>query len=94
MPQLFSKKVIHVIAVFCALFVVGAYVDYRLKHEKMEMIVEETVMRGEKSVVIPDQYFYTWYGNYGDWGIPGADPHVWPNTSYAHYYGVETFIVK
>lgn len=60
----------------------------------MEHSVEEQKARGIADVTVDKSTFQSKYWGYGDWGNPGENPDVWPNTTYAHYYGVETFIAK
>ena len=76
------------------LFVLSAYIDGRLKWERMLDSIQEQKLQGKEEIVVSAKTFTSFYRKYGDWGNPGEDPSVWPNTTYAHYYGVKSFVAK
>lgn len=88
------RKWIIVLVCGYALFVLSAYVDGRLKWERMLDSIKEQKLQGKEDIVVSASTFQSFYRKYGDWGNPGEDPSVWPNTSYAHYYGVKSFVAK
>lgn len=69
-------------------------IDGRLKWERMLDSIQEQKMQGKEEIVVSAKTFQSFYRKYGDWGNPGEDPSVWPNTTYAHYYGVKSFVAK
>ncbi|WP_233705407.1 DUF6056 family protein [Helicobacter cinaedi] len=77
-----------------SLFVLSAYIDGRLKWERMLDSIQEQKLQGKEEIVVSAKTFTSFYRKYGDWGNPGEDPSVWPNTTYAHYYGVKSFVAK
>lgn len=81
------------ICVLYAIFVTFAFFEYRIKWEKMIANIEQSKQNGEKNIVV-DNIFYSRYNRLIDWGNPGTDPSVWPNPTYAQYFGVESFRVK
>ena len=88
------RKWIIVLACGYALFVLSAYVDGRLKWERMLDSIKEQKLQGKEDIVVSASTFQSFYRKYGDWVNPGEDPSVWPNTTYAHYYGVKSFVAK
>jgi hypothetical protein len=64
------------------------------KWNSMEKSIAEQKSQGITNVIIESKTFRSKYWGYGDWGNPGEDPSVWPNTTYASYYGVESLIAK
>lgn len=65
-----------------------------IKWQCMERSIEQQKAQGITNVVVNKDTFISRYKCYGDWGNPGTNPLLWPNTSYASYYGVETFVAK
>lgn len=88
------RKWIIVLVCGYALFVLSAYVDGWLKWERMLDSIKEQKLQGKEDIVVSASTFQSFYRKYGDWGNPGEDPSVWPNTTYAHYYGVKSFVAK
>lgn len=84
------------IALVCgySLFVLSAYIDGRIKWDRMLDSIKEQKMQGKEDIVVSASTFKSFYRKYGDWGNPGKEPNEWPNTSYAHYFGVKTFVVE
>lgn len=60
----------------------------------MENTIAEQKAKGINNVIIDESTFRSRYWNYGDWENPGTDSSVWPNTTYANYYGVESLVAK
>ena len=60
----------------------------------MELSIQEQKAKGSKDIVVDRLTFVSSYWNYGDWGNPGNNAKVWPNTQYAGYYGADTFIAQ
>ncbi len=75
-------------------FVLSAYVDMRLKWNNMLSYIEQQKSVGVEHIVVDGKYFHSFYKRYGDWVNPGDNAETWPNTIYAKYFGVKTFIVK
>ena len=83
----------------CTAFAGGCFVglactEMHIKWQRMERSVSEQKSQGMMNVVVDKDTFRSRYKCYGDWGNPGDNPVVWPNTTYAWYYGVETFVAK
>lgn len=60
----------------------------------MEKSIAAQKAQGITNIVVNKNTFISTYKNYGDWGNPGENPDVWPNTQYAQYYGVDSFVAK
>lgn len=78
----------------CALFVLYASLDMRLKWERMLATIDAQKALGKQEVIVSKEVFHSFYRNYTDWGNPTQNPNEWPNTSYAKYFEVEKFIAK
>ncbi|RDU61425.1 hypothetical protein CQA44_08940 [Helicobacter sp. MIT 14-3879] len=76
------------------IFVLAACIDARIKWEKMLESIALQKAQGKQEIIVDIKTFKSLYRGYGDWTNPGANPNEWPNTSYAHYFGVEKFIAK
>lgn len=77
--------VVSVVACFCN----WAYVGYNW--HKVVKMVEEQKSRGIREVVVPEEFFYSYYSK--GWGAPDKEPN-WINLVYARYFDVDKFIVK
>ena len=64
------------------------------KWVQMEKSISEQKQQGNSIIIINKRTFDSKYWSYGDWGNPGEDSSVWPNTSYAKYYEVDSIIAK
>lgn len=84
--------VVGICAVY-AVFVTFAFLEYRIKWEKMIANIHQSKQNGEKNIVV-DDIFHSRYKNLMGWGNPGINPSEWPNPTYAQYFGVESFRVK
>ncbi|MBQ3826291.1 MAG: hypothetical protein II811_09180 [Spirochaetaceae bacterium] len=93
-----SKRILAVccmsLSILFALFVGIACMKMHKKWEKMELSIQEQKAKGSKDIVVDRLTFVSSYWNYGDWGNPGNNAKVWPNTQYAGYYGADTFIAQ
>lgn len=76
-----------------AVFVIFAFLEYRINWEKMLDSIEQSKQNGEKNIVV-DDIFHSRYKNLINWGNPGTNPNEWPNPTYAQYFGVESFRIK
>lgn len=87
---------ISIIALCCAygIFVLSAYIDGRIKWNNMVDSIQAQKAQGIEDVKVSASTFASFYKNYGDWGNPGDNPNEWPNTTYAHYFGVKSFVVE
>ncbi|WP_334087244.1 DUF6056 family protein [Helicobacter typhlonius] len=87
---------ISIIALCCAygIFVLSAYIDGRMKWEKMLDSIAAQKAQSIDDIRVSNSTFTSFYKNYGDWSNPGEDSKVWPNTTYAHYFGVKSFVVE
>ncbi|MCX2717536.1 DUF6056 family protein [Helicobacter sp. MIT 21-1697] len=101
MQSLSSERIakiikISIIALCCAYggFVLSAYIDGRVKWNNMADSIEAQKVQGIEDVRVSASTFRSFYKNYGDWGNPGDNPNEWPNTTYAHYFGVKRFVVE
>lgn len=85
-----------IIALSCVygFFVLSAYIDGRIKWEKMLDSVKSQKAQGIEDIRVSASTFTSFYSQYGDWSNPGEDSKVWPNTTYAHYFGVKSFVVN
>ncbi|RDU65365.1 hypothetical protein CQA53_06215 [Helicobacter didelphidarum] len=77
-----------------AIFFLYVSLDMRFKWEYMLGSIAAQKALNQKIIIVDSHPFHPLYKRYGDWGNPGKDPDVWPNTDYARYFGVEKFIVK
>ena len=75
-------------------FVLIAYVDMRIKWHTMLSSIATQKALGQNEVIVDSATFASYYKGYGDFGNPGEDPKVWPNNTYANYFGVESFTAK
>ena len=75
-------------------FVLIAYVDMRIKWQAMLSSIATQKALGQVDIVVDSATFASYYKGYGDFGNPGEDPKVWPNSTYAYYFGVESFTAK
>lgn len=78
----------------CALFVLYASLDMRLKWERMLATIDAQKALGKQEIIVSKEVFRSFFRNYTDWGNPTQNPNEWPNTSYAKYFEVEKFIAK
>lgn len=78
----------------CGSFVLIAYVDMRIKWHTMLQSIATQKALGQVDIVVDSATFASYYKGYGDFGNPGEDPKVWPNNTYANYFGVESFTAK
>lgn len=78
----------------CALFVLYASLDMRLKWERMLATIDTQKALGKQEIIVSKEVFHSFYRNYTDWGNPTQNPNEWPNTSYARHFEVESFIAK
>lgn len=88
------KTLILALSCVYGLFVLSAYIDGRIKWEKMLDSIQSQKAQGIEEIRVSGSTFTSFYQNYGDWGNPGEDSKVWPNTTYAHYFGVKSFVVE
>nr|WP_280524187.1 DUF6056 family protein [Helicobacter marmotae] len=92
-----ARRVQNIILALCiayGIFVLSSYIHGRIKWNAMLDSIEEQKLAGKQEVIVKASTFKSFYHQYGDWGNPGANPNEWPNTSYAHYFGVKSFIVQ
>ncbi|WP_300897113.1 DUF6056 family protein, partial [uncultured Helicobacter sp.] len=84
------------IAITCVYgaYVLGAYIDGRLKWNVMLDSIATQKREGKDEVIVKASTFTSFYAQYSDWGNPGDNPNEWPNTTYAHYFGVKAFRVE
>lgn len=75
-------------------FVLIAYVDMRIKWHTMLSSIATQKALGQDEVIVDSASFASYYKGYGDFGNPGEDPQVWPNNTYANYFGVKSFTAK
>lgn len=87
------QRLIVAICLAYGVFVTFAFIEYRIKWDRMLDFVEKQKQSGETHIVI-DDIFHSRYKNLMNWGNPGKEPNEWPNTTYAQYFGVESFSVK
>ena len=85
---------IEVLACCAAVVTVYAYVDWRRKVNRVETEIFYQKSLGNTEIVLSKELFDPLIPSVGDWGNPGQNPDVWPNTSYAEHYGVGSVIVK
>lgn len=78
---------------FC-IFVSAECFRMSKKWDAMEQDIQAQKNAGKTDIVIDKNTFSSKYRNYSDWGNPGGDPDVWPNTTYAKFYGVNSIIAK
>ena len=71
-----------------------AYIDGRLKWNVMLDSIATQKREGKDEVIVKASTFTSFYAQYSDWGNPGDNPNEWPNTTYAHYFGVKAFRVE
>lgn len=66
------------------------------KWEAMVQSVEIQKAQGVKNITVDAETFRSKYWSYGDWENPQGVENInrWPNTSYATYFGVETFVAE
>lgn len=62
------------------------------KWNLMEQQIAEQKTNGIKDIIVEKNTFKSKWWSYGDWGNPGNNTEVWPNTTYAKYYEVDTFV--
>ncbi|MEL3908173.1 MAG: DUF6056 family protein [Treponemataceae bacterium] len=99
-----QKKVICKAAfIFCVVFsfATAGFVSiecYNMskKWDKMVESVEVQKAQGIENVVVDKNTFQSKYWSYGDWGNPQGIENIdqWPNTSYANYFGVKTYVAE
>lgn len=96
-----KKKVLKGVTALCvcigllyACFVGLACTRMHRKWQRMEQDIAQQKAQGITDVVVDKGTFISRYKGYGDWGNPGTNPDVWPNTTYAKYYGVKTLVAK
>lgn len=82
------------VCALCALFVLYASLDMRLKWERMLATIDAQKALGKQEIIISKEVFHSFYRNYTDWGNPTQNPNEWPNTSYARHFEVKSFIAK
>ncbi len=83
-----------VLSVFFVSFVAVECMKMSQKWDVMEQDILTQKKDGKTDIIIDKNTFVSRYKNYGDWGNPGENPDVWPNTSYASFYGVNSIIAK
>lgn len=96
-----NKKITKIATTCCisftllfSIFVGTECLHMNRKWKSMENTITEQKAKGINNVIIDESTFRSRYWNYGDWGNPGTDSSVWPNTTYANYYGVESLVAK
>lgn len=96
-----NQKVQRIATISCLAFtlILATFVglectNMKRKWDSMEKNIAEQKKQGITNVIVESNTFKSKYWGYGDWGNPGEDPSVWPNTTYANYYGVESLIAK
>lgn len=72
----------------------GECFSMRKKWDAMCASVEKQKAEGMEDVVVEAETFRSKWRNYGDWGNPGSDATVWPNTTYANYFGVKSYVAE
>ena len=77
-----------------SIFVIFECTKMKNKWKLMECSIKEQKSKGLNDIIIDKSTFDSEYWNYGDWENPGEDPNIWPNTTYADYYEVDTVIVQ
>ncbi|WP_337190723.1 DUF6056 family protein [Helicobacter saguini] len=65
--------------------------ESRYKWEQMLGSIDAQKRLGQKDIVVDSNSFGSKYSRYGDWMSPGKNADVWPNTSYANYFKVNSF---
>ena len=90
----YTKKAIIGMCIVYAIFVFSACAQMRLKWEGMPSLIDAQKAFGAKEIIVKKDTFHSYYRRYSDWGNPGDNPNVWPNTTYARFFGVEKFIAK
>lgn len=83
-----------VLSLAFAIFVGAECLRMSQKWAAMERSIEEQKSQGIRALVIDSNTFTSRFWNYGDWGNPGENPHIWPNTTYANYYGVDSITAQ
>ena len=83
-----------VLSVFFVSFVAVECMKMSQKWNVMEQDILTQKKDGKTDIIIDKNTFVSRYKNYGDWSNPGENPDVWPNTSYASFYGVNSIIAK
>lgn len=86
-------------ALLLVAFIYGAYVAkecYSMHNKWQQMVgfIEGQKALGNKNVVVSPKYFKSDYRRYTGWQNPDSDPKSWPNPTYAHYFGLDSFVVK
>ena len=89
--ETFQTLIIALCAVY-GIYVLMACADMRLKWERMLASIATQKALGATEIVVEAQTFVSYYKNYTDWGNPGSNPDVWPNTTYSKVFGVQSFI--
>lgn len=87
-----TRAFVCAVCVFYASFVLGASFDMRLKWERMISAIEAQKALGREDIIVSDEIFRSYYDGYTDWGNPDGKATDWPDTSYARYFGVKSFI--
>lgn len=88
------SRVVCGLLILVSLSTMYAYWDWNKKMRQVDAEVEIQKSQGIKKIVIPKSLYKPLIANIGDWANPGINPEVWPNTSYAEHFGVDSFTVK
>lgn len=53
--------------------------------------IEQEKLKGNKHIIVDGKVFESRYKHFGDYANPGIEADKWPNTVYAHRFGVDSF---
>ncbi|WP_104731149.1 DUF6056 family protein [Helicobacter muridarum] len=81
----------NVVCIIYVIFVFSACLDMYAKWNNMLGFIDGQKELGHKDVRVDKKTFQSYYRNYGNWANPVSDVHVWPNTDYAKYFGLNSF---
>ena len=87
----FTLYATFIICTLYSIFVAKECFAMNKKWNDMTASVEMQKQQGLEDIVVDESTFNSKWKNYCDWENPGRDPYVWPNNSYASYFGVKTF---
>ena len=88
------SRVVYGLLILVSFSTMYAYWDWNKKMRLVDAEVEAQKNQGNIDVVISKALYKPLLPNIGDWANPGKNPDVWPNTSYAEHFGVDSFMVK
>lgn len=82
------------VSVSYSIFVEVEYLKHRIRWENMISYIEQEKLKGNKHIIVDRRVFEGRYKHFGDYANPGIEANQWPNTVYAHRFGVDSFQIS